>query len=328
MKKIKLILAGLCVAAILTGCGDSQQQSGTVGEKDSLAIAYQYGLSYAPVCIVQDQELIEKAYKNLTGKELEVTWTQMSSGSDINAGISAGSLQVGMMGISPAITGIQNGIEYRIFASIAGQPHGMMTNLEDVHTLGDYIGREDQIAVVNLGSFQHILLAKALWENGYDPHALDSNIAVMKNPDGMTAIMNGTVSGHVTSNQYILGEREEKSLHELTELAATWSAQKTHTVGVAAISLKENNPKLYEALCQAFAEADDFINKDVQAAADICAKYDGMDASVEAEYMKEGTYSVDTAGLMEIAEFMYEAEFIENCPESYSDLVFDNVKGN
>ena len=114
---------------LLTGCSqksqtqepeqteiEAQEQSQNIGDSEAvtLNIAYQYGLAYAPVIIVQKQELIEKAYKEATGKEVTVVWNQMSSGADINTGISSGGLDVGFMGVAPAITGVTKEVIIRL----------------------------------------------------------------------------------------------------------------------------------------------------------------------------------------------------------------------
>ncbi len=63
-------------------------------ETATLNIAYQYGLAYAALAVMQDQALIEQEYEALTGNQVEVVWNQMNSGADINTGISSGNLDV------------------------------------------------------------------------------------------------------------------------------------------------------------------------------------------------------------------------------------------
>ena len=74
-------------------------------ETAHMTIAYQYGLAYAPVVVAMNEKLIENAYAEATGGALEIEWVQMSSGADINTGVMSGSVDVGFMGVCPAITG-------------------------------------------------------------------------------------------------------------------------------------------------------------------------------------------------------------------------------
>ena len=304
---------------------DSAEKS---GEDAVLNMAYQYGLAYAPLTVAQVNGYIEEKYREATGGELTITWTQMSSGADINTGIASGSIDVGFMGVGPAVTGVTKGLGYKIFTNLSGQEHGLMTNDGSVKSLGDLVGSDKQIALVNPGSIQHIILAKVLSDNGFDPHGLDANIVGMKHPDGMTALMSGSVAAHLTSNPYIYKEREDETLSELTEVSDFWSADRSFIVGVASQTLHDEKSELYTALCDGIAEAIDYINANPSDAAAITAEFDGNTLEDELKYMELGRYSTETTGIFELATFMGENGFIDNAPSAYEDLVFDNVRGN
>lgn len=339
---MKKLIAVMGVCSLVMGCGASgqtqiqegieQQEQTQEGndndEVETLNIAYQYGLAYAPAIIVQKQGLIEKVYEEATGKKVSVIWNQMSSGADINTGISSGSLDVGFMGVAPAITGITKGVGYRIFTNLSGQEHGMMSNDGNINSLEDLIGSNSQIALVNIGSIQHIILAMALENAGHDPHALDSNIVAMAHPDGMAALESGNVSCHLTSSPYIFKEYEEESLHEIKDISEAWGVEDSFIVGVASETLYNDNQELYQALCKAIKEAIDYINEDLEEAAKITCEFNGNSEEEEFEYMQKGQYTIETSGIFELASFMARTEFIDNAPNSYSSLVYDNVVGD
>lgn len=335
-----VLAMGICV--VVVGCGQSGSSASssaspastsaatsTAGSSDkaTLGIAYQYGLSYAPAVIAKEQGLIEKHYKETTGKDVAIEWNQMSSGPDINTGITSGSIDVGFMGIAPAITGVASGLDYKIFANVSGQEHGLMTSSSNITSLKDLVGSNDQIALVNIGSFQHLILAKALADNGLDAHALDSNIVAMKHPDGMAALQSGSLPCHLTSSPYIFTERNDSALHELPEVNNAWTKDDSFIVGVAATSLHEDK-ELYQAVCDAIEEAQQFIAEKPEEAAAILCDLDGNTAEVELDYLKRGTYKAETSKLFEMAKFMADNSFINAAPASYADLVYDNVKGN
>lgn len=332
-KKILVFIIILSFISGCTGCrfnigGDNSANSQNSVEIDTLNIAYQYGLAYAPLIICQKNSLIEKAYKEATGKQVEVIWTQMSSGADINTGIASENINVGFMGIAPAITGISKDVGYKIFTNLSGQAHGMITNDDNIDSLKDLIGSDNQIALVNIGSIQHIILAKALVDNGYNAHALDSNIIAMKHPDGMSSLETGSIACHLTTNPYIEKERNNKSLWEIPEVANAWSLDNSFIVGVAAETLYSGNIDLYDALCIAIADSVAYINNDAEAAAALTCEYNGNTLEEETRYIKAGVYSVETKGIFELAKFMHENDFIDNRFETYSDLVYANVAGN
>lgn len=304
----------------------SSEASSAAGDA-TLSIAYQTGLSYAPALIAKEQELIEKNYKEATGSDVTIEWTQMSSGADINTGITSGSLDVGMMGIAPVVTGITSGLDYKICANLSGQEYGLMTNVDSITSLGDLIGSQDQIALVNIGSIGHILLAKALDDNGFDAHALDSNLVAMSNPDGQSAVQSGSIACNLTYSTFLSKERADSSLHELTEVSKAWPVTNTNVVAVASSSLFENEA-LYQAVCDALAEGQEYIADSPEDAAELLSQYDGNDPADELKYLQEGTYSPATKGVLEMAQFMGENGFIDSVPTSYSELVYSNVKGD
>lgn len=335
MKKFKIFLFALCGALTLGGCGSASADSGNAKtdvadstEKATVDIAYQYGLAYAPLIIAQQQGLIEQKYKEATGKEVEVTWNQMSSGADINTAFISGSVNVGFMGIAPAITGISNNVGYKIFTGLSGQEHGLMTNDAGISDLGALVGSDKQIALVNIGSIQHIILGMALDNAGYDAHALDSNIVAMKHPDGMNALTSENVPLHLTTNPYLYMERNDTNLNEISAVSDIWSADRSFIVGIASEALYEENPKLYEAVCDAIEEAIKYVNENTEAAAEITYEYNGNTVEDELKYLKAGNYTSQTRGVFDLAKFMYDAEFIDKELSDYYEIVFSNVNGD
>lgn len=328
----KKILAGmlavLLVGSCLSGCGGNAASGQAGNTTQTLDIAYQYGLAYAPLIIAQQQGMIESAYKELTGEEVTVNWNQMSSGPDINTGIAGGSIQVGFMGVAPAITGVMNQVGYKIFTNISGQEHGLMTSDSSISSLSDLAGSDKQIALVNIGSIQHITLARALVNAGLDAHALDANLVAMKHPDGKAALESGSIPCHLTSSPYIYEERENENLYEIPGVDQVFSLEDSFIVGVASENLNAENPQLYEALCKAIQEAVDYVKEHQEDAAKITCVYDGNDQETELAYLQKGYYSTKTQGVFDLAVFMAENGFIEQAPKQYSDLAFNNVEGN
>ena len=153
-------------------------------------------MAYAPLEIMKQQKLIEKHYDGV-----EVEWSTLNSGSAINEGFISGDIDVGAMGVGPAVTGVTSGVPYKICSNMSAQPHKIMTNNPNIKSLKDIT--DEKIALVNVGSFQHILLAMAAKEQLGDAHALDENISAMSHPDGMTALLSGSVDCQLTTSPYV-----------------------------------------------------------------------------------------------------------------------------
>jgi len=333
MKKTLAILMVFCMC-LLTACStgnsnssetnvtDSTTGAANNGEKYTLKIAYQYGMAYAPLIVMQEQKLIEKYCDNV-----EVNWQVLNSGAAINEGVIAGDIQVAYMGIAPFLTAVMKGTPYKLYSGLSGQPMGLNTNDANITSLADFTA-DDKIALVNYGSIQHIMLAMAAEKELGDAHALDENIMAMAHPDGMQALISNSVKGHLTTAPYFLQELEDDQFSEITSVRETFPEDCTIIIGAAANDLYENHREVYDALVSATNEAMDYINNNLEDTAEMIYENEGVSKEVMLEYMKaDGViYTNKATGLMEIADFMKRAEFIEEAPAAFSDISFEGVQ--
>ncbi len=306
MKKLRVLLI-LCIIlslAVLPGCAGKETKT----EAKSITIAYQGGIGYAPVHVMEAQKLIEKYY----GSGITVSFTKLDSGAAINEGIIGGTIDIGCMGLAPAISGVSKGIPYKVISNLCAQSHGLMSNDPSITTLTD-IQSTDKIALVNTGSIQHILLAMAAENVLGDPHALDNNIQAMSHAEGMASLESGTVKLHLTSSPFIYQERDSGKYVELKELNQAWPSGNTFLVAMASDKLAED-AKLFEAIKKAFAEAIDYINRDQAGAAQLESQYLGLDLETVTGYLQQPDcqFFPELRGAQTMADFMLRAGFIEN----------------
>ncbi|HIU26313.1 MAG TPA: ABC transporter substrate-binding protein [Candidatus Copromorpha excrementigallinarum] len=325
MKRKKIIAAAAALSVImavsLSACGGGDSSEG--GEQ--ITVAHQYGMAYAPFEVMKEQKLIEKYYDGV-----EVEWATLNSGSAINEGFASGDVDVGGMGVAPAITGVTSGVPYKIAANMSAQPHKIMSNDDSINSLAD-IGSDDRIALVNIGSIQHILLAMASEAELGDAHALDNNIVAMSHPDGMSSLISGSVECQLTTSPYVFKEAAEEGIHEVEGLQQVWPDGNSFIVMVASNSLYEENPELYQAVVSALEEAVTWINENKEEAAELLCEAEDVDAQTMLSWLNDPAcvYSTETKGVMDMAVFMAENGFLENeGPSSMEDLAFDNVQGN
>ncbi len=244
--KCKKIIAAVAAAGMIFGlsaCGGSSSESGS----DSVTIAYQYGMAYAPFEVMKEQGLVEKYYDGA-----EVEYSILNSGSAINEGVVSGDVDIGAMGVGPAITGVTSGVPYKIAANVSAQPHKIMTNDENIQSLSDIT--DEKIALVNIGSIQHVLLAMAAEAELGDAHALDNNIVAMSHPDGMSSLLSGSVECQLTTSPYVYKEAAEEGIHEVEGLESVWPDGNSFIVMMASTDLYEKNPELYQAVVSALEE--------------------------------------------------------------------------
>ena len=238
VRKITAILLAVSMVLGVSGCGKSQKSTQDSGDTAKVKIAYQYGLAYAPLTIMQEQGLIEKNYDG----DIEVEWVSLNSGSAINEGMASGDIDVACMGIAPFITGVTAGIPYKMYGTIAAQPNELLTNEDTIHSLKD-ITDDKKISVVNVGSIQHILLAMLAKQELGDAHALDNNLVTMSHPDGMTALMSGSVACQLTTAPYIFKAKEQDNIKEAESLDSVWPEGNAFIVGLVSDDLYEISQK-------------------------------------------------------------------------------------
>ena len=319
MKNIVKIISMLlcaCLVFSLVACGN-----GNTDEKQSLTIAYQGGIGYAPVHILEAKKIIEKNYDG----EIKVEFVKLDSGAAINEGIIGGTIDIGCMGLGPAISGVSSGVSYKVISNLCSQSHGLMSRDPKITSLKD-ITSKDKIALVSTGSFQHILLAMAAEKSLGNAHALDNNIQGMSHAEGMAALESGTVQLHLTSSPFIYQERANKSYTELSEISEVWPSGNSFLVAMAAGSLSENE-KLFAAVSKSFEEAIAFINENPDETAQIETEYLGLDLETVKSYLEEEDcqFFSELRGAESMASFMYRAGFIEK-EVRIDDFKYESVK--
>lgn len=304
------------------GTAENAETTASSSEPETLTVAYQYGLAYAPLTIMQEQGLIEKHFDG----EIKVEWVNLNSGSAINEGVASGDIDVANMGIGPFVTGVTKGIPYKMYATMAAQPHALMTNDDSIQSLAD-ITSDKKISVVNIGSIQHILLAMFAEKELGDAHALDDNLVAMSHPDGMTALVSGSVNCQLTTAPYIFKE-EEQGMREVAGLEEVWPEGNAFIVGLVSDDLYENHPEVYEAVVAATEEAMEYLNNNKEEAAEVLAEKEDVDAETMLSWMNDPgcVYDMKLPGVMDMATFMAEAGFIENAPESFEAIATDSAR--
>ena len=329
-KGLVIMLIMALMTGVLAGCGDNDSdtntETGSTGDAKTLKFAYQYGLQYLPAKIVKDQALIEKYYNG----DVTIEWQTLNSGAAVNESMIAGSIDGGMLGTSVAVTGINKEIPYKIFTGLSNIGNKLITNDDSINSLSDF-KQGDQIALVNTGSIQHITLAMAAKEVLGDAHALDDNIVGMAHPDGMQALLAGSVKAQFTTIPYWNKELDEEGNHEITEAAENAAPGASIIVAVLSNKLYEEDPDLYQAVVKGFNEAFEYINNEEnyeQIAAQIYQD-EGITKEQAIEYLKSDDVVLDPAvtGLMELSSFMEEEGFLDvKAKTNESDYVFDGVE--
>ena len=324
LSQLKVYVLALMVTCtvLISGCG--QDDKATSSEpKGTIHIAYQYGIGYAPAMIAK-----EKGYLEQLLPDVAITWQLMNSGSTINAATIAGDIDFALMGTAPFLIGIDKGVPYKLFTGMSTyMPTGLVCNDPEIKSLSDFTA-EDRIAVVSYGSIQHILLAMGADKYLGDPHALDTNIIGMSNPEGFATVLagNSEVKAQLASVHYYL-RLVEHGYHDIMPLDQVFMAEPTLLLGAISTETLEAHPEYLEAMRQALEQGRAFLREYPEEAAKILAEIEGTTPEQMSSYLSYPTlkFTEQTQGIFALAQFMAKAGFITKAPASFADFATPNL---
>ena len=145
----------------------------------------------------------------------------------------------------------------------------------------------------------------------------------------MTALVSGAVDCQLTTSPYLFYESDVDTLHEVSNLEAVWPNGNSFIVGMASNALYDGNPQLYQALVEALAEAEAFIEQNADEAAEFLATYNDVSKEVMLSWLNDPgcSFTPKLQGAMTMAEFMAAYGFIAEKPDGIGKLAYGNVEG-
>jgi NitT/TauT family transport system substrate-binding protein len=316
-------LAATLLLAV-TGCGGG---SSAGGDPDSVTIAYQPGVSYAPLIIMKDQKVLEKQFP-----KTKFTWKVLSSTAAIQDAIISGDVQIGAGSAAQLILGWDKGVDWRFLASMNDADLWLMAKDPNFRSLKD-VKPTDKIAMPSPTSLQALILRKAADQQLGNARALDTNIASLAHPEGLQALMSGQLAGHLGGPPFQFQE-EKRGAHAVLHsydlfghhifngVFLTNGFYRAHT-SFAQQVFKD----LGEAIQRIYADPDNVAQL-------LSADSNGTPTAAEyKDYLTNPsiTYTLEPHGLMTLATFMKQIKLTDKTPQSWKDLVFptaQNLNGN
>jgi NitT/TauT family transport system substrate-binding protein len=162
---------------------------------------------------------------------------------------------------------------------------------------------------------------------------LDPLTVSLPHPDAMTALLSGsgTITAHFSSPPFQYQEVGKPGIRSILNNYDILGGPATFNVVWSTTKFRDANPKTYAAFVAAFAEANDRINRDKRAAAEVYKRMSGTKESVD-ELLKMMNdplvdYTLTPKSVMKTAEFMAKVGTIKEKPASWKDMFFANVYG-
>jgi sulfonate transport system substrate-binding protein len=305
-------------------------------EMGEIHVSRQYGISYLPLMIMEDEKLIEKHAK-AAGVDVKVDWSKFASGAVMNDAMLSGNLQFASGGVAPFATlwaKTRGNIDVKGVAAINSMPLYLVTNNPNVKTIKDFT-EKDKIALPAVKvSIQAVTLQMAA-EKAFGPgqqNKLDHLTVSMAHPDAETALLSGKseVTAHLGSPPFQYQELEQKGMHRVLNSYDVLGGPATFNVVWTTKKFHDENPKVYAAFVAALDEATAQINQDRRKAAQtylrISKDKDSLDDILKMLDDPEIRYTTTPNNTMKYVDFMHKVGSIKVKPESWKDMYFPNAQ--
>jgi len=301
---------------------------------NELRVAEQYGFSYLQLTYMQKHHLIEDKAKAAGLPDVKVTWSQFAAGNVMNDALLSGSLDIASGGVAPPIVlwdKTREGLDMRMIAAMVSAPLYLNTTNPAIKSLRDFTAR-DKIALpaVKVSNQATILAMAAAAQLGKDKaESLNALTVSMSHPDGMTALLNGSVTAHFTAPPFQDWELKDPRVHRVLNSFDVMGGPLTFTVLWTTSKFRNENPVLYRAFVAALKQATDMINADKRAAAQLYVESTKSKEPVDEVYALISDPAVEFTmtprQIFKYATFMHENGQIRHAPSSWKDMFFEDV---
>ncbi|WKW50293.1 ABC transporter substrate-binding protein [Rhodomicrobium lacus] len=331
MKNLFRSLAAAVAGFLLLATATPQANA----ETGTVRIAKQFGISYLPLVLLEEQKLIEKHAKEL-GLDVSVEWLRFTGGSGMNEAILSGNLDFASGGVGPLLTiwgKTQNNFKVKGVTSFNAMPIILNTNNPNVKTIKDFT-EKDKIALPAVKSSIQAVTLQIAAEKAFgkgQANKLDSITISLGHPDGQAALLSGKseVTGHFTAAPFAYDELADPRVHKVLDSYEVLGGPHTYNSVWATSKFHDENPKVIKAFLAALEEAIAFIKAEPLKAAEIWVKAEKSKLTPEqaAELIKkpENEWTLTPKKIVDYADFMYSTGAISAKPASWKDVFFDDI---
>ncbi len=298
-------------------------------------IAQQFGISYLPLTIMHEKNLLESEGKKL-GLDLKTDWIRFSNGAAMNNALLSGNLDFASGGVGPLVTAwarTKGKQDIKGICALNSMPLYLNTNNPNVKTIKDFTDK-DKIALPAVRvSMQAVILQMAalkMFGKGNE-HKLDPWTVSLSHPDGLAQLMSfkSEITGHFTSAPFMYIELKDKRIHRVLNSYDVFGGPHTFNVVWAMGDMYKNNPKIVEAFLAALKIAMKEIKDDPEGSAKLWVTVNKSKLPVEEAIAivkdPENTFTLTPLRTMAVADYMADAQMIPNRPASWKDMFIDAV---
>jgi NitT/TauT family transport system substrate-binding protein len=327
--KYRLIATALCIGLGLSASAAAH------AEVSKIVVARQYGISYLPLMVMEDQHLIQKQAAARGIEDLKVSWVQFAGGNVMNEALLSGSLQFASGGVAPMVIAwarTRDNYGIKGVAALNSMPLYLNTNDPAIKSIKDFTSK-DKIGLPAVKvSIQAVTLEMAA-EKAFGPgqeYKLDPLTVTMSHPDAMIALDSHQITAHFGAPPFQYQELEMPGVHTILNSYDVLGGPASFNLVWTTSKFYENNPKVYAAYVAALDQAISEINHNKRAAAVFYLKKthdkkDSVDFMLKILDNPQVVFTTTPQHVMKYVRFMHKVGTIKVNPKSWKDLFFPNV---
>ncbi len=314
------------VAALWGALGAARAEVSTV------RLAKQFGISYLPLTVMEEQGLLEKQAK-ARGLDVKAEWLRFTGGSGMNEALLSGNLDLASGGVGPFLTiwgrTLAN-IKVRGVAALNAMPLWLVTTNPAVKSIADF-GPQDKIALPTAKtSIQAITLQMAA-EKAFGPGQqgkLDPLTVSMGHPDAQTALMGGRseITAHFGSPPFQEMELKDPRARKVLDSYDVMGGPHTFNLVWATSRFVTDNPKVTAAFRAALEESLTLIREDPARAAALWIKAEGsklsQDEAVALIRAPQNAWTTKPQRMLDYLAYMNRAGLVSATAASEGELFF------
>lgn len=266
-RNVFLLVLTIIMTILMTSCSVKQDKS----ENESLIIADQFGLAYAPIEIMKAKDFLRQELDEVGAQEIEIEWKRMGNTTTMREAMISGDLDIGFVGIPPFLIGRDKGMDWKIITGISESPAALITTDPELGGIED-ITEEHRIIVPQPGSIQHILLAMYAEKILGNAKAFDQQLLTLSHPDGLVAMSTGDSKQlHFTTPPFLQKELEIEGAKVLLDGDTSFGQSFTFIVGICPQRVYDDRV-VYEAFERALERSVVFMSVNPEETVNILAE--------------------------------------------------------
>jgi NitT/TauT family transport system substrate-binding protein len=320
-------IAGLLLSALLPLSAQAEPQT--------VRIAKQFGVSYLPLIIMQEEKLLEAEGKS-RGLDLVAEFLTIGNGGAINDALISGNLDFASGGVGPMLTiwgKTRTNLKVKGVATLNAMPIWLNTSNPKIKTIKDF-SDTDRIALpaVKITIQAIVLQMAAAAEFGpanFDQ--LDRLTVSLGHPDAFVALMSfrSEINSHFTSAPFMYQELEDSRIHRVLNSYDVLGGPHTFNAVWATTKFHDANPKVTETFLAALDRAQKMIVADPTKAAELYIRNEKskipLAKVLEIIKLPENEWTMVPKQVMKFATFMNQTGAVSTRPDSWKDLFFTDI---